>query len=99
MLSPEEFFFQLLKYSSQSFLCSFILNFVFLADCIWNSWEDWSACTKTCGGGTQMRNRRVATQETKGGSCDGESSEHQDCNSDACPIGMIIPMNQKYILR
>ena len=46
-----------------------------------------------------MRTRRVATQETKGGSCDGESSEHQDCNSDACPIGMIIPMNQKYILR
>ena len=46
-----------------------------------------------------MRTRRVATQETKGGSCEGESSEHHDCNSDACPRGIIIPMSQKYILR
>ena len=46
-----------------------------------------------------MRTRRVAKQETIDGSCVGESSQHQDCDSGACPVGIIIPMIQKYILR
>ena len=59
-----------------------------IADCIWGSWSEWSTCSKSCGGGTQLRVRRVANSETKGGKCAGEPSEEQDCNTDICPAGI-----------
>ena len=59
-----------------------------IADCIWGSWSKWSTCSKSCGGGTQLRSRRVATHETKGGQCSGESEEEQECNTDICPAGI-----------
>ena len=59
-----------------------------IADCIWGSWSEWSTCSKSCGGGTQLRVRRVANSETKGGKCVGEPSEEQDCNTDICPAGI-----------
>ena len=74
-------------------MITIILYFYFLtADCIWESWRDWSTCSKTCGGGTQIRGRRVASFETKGGNCNGEIAEQQECNTDLCPAGMYISM-------
>ena len=32
--------------------------------CSWVSWESWSACTKTCGGGIQQRMRQVRNDDT-----------------------------------
>ena len=55
-----------------------------IADCIWASWEDWSVCSKSCGGGMQMRTRRVKNYETKGGTCNGKSAEQQACSTEAC---------------
>ena len=28
-------------------------------ECRWDTWEAWSSCTATCGGGTQKRSRKV----------------------------------------
>ena len=70
-----------------------------IADCIWASWGDWSTCTKTCGGGTQTRTRKVETYETKVGDCIGEPIEEQECNTGICPAGagMNIIVILKYI--
>ena len=67
-----------------------------IADCIWGSWSEWSTCSKSCGGGTQLHFRRVATYETKGGQCSGESEEEQECNTDICPAGIGLDKMYKH---
>eukprot|EP00913_Durusdinium_trenchii_P024342 g22853.t1 len=32
-------------------------------DCVWGQWEDWSACTCTCGGGIKRRNRIIVARD------------------------------------
>ena len=60
-------------------------------DCVWGAYDAWSTCSKTCGGGVQIRTRKVATHAENGGAaCSGLSSEQQDCSSDACPAGKFI---------
>ena len=73
--------------------------YVNIADCKWASWEEWSTCTKTCGGGTQLRTRIVETDATKGGNCNGESLEEQECETEICPAGMNILIISKYTKR
>ena len=64
--------------------------YIEIADCIWESWGDWSVCSQSCGGGKRIRTRMVANHETKGGNCNGEFSEEEDCNTDICPAGINI---------
>ena len=72
-------------------LMSFILYFHNqTADCIWGSWSDWSTCSQSCEGGTQLRTRRLVAPERNGGECNGESIEQQDCNTEICPAGIDI---------
>jgi len=55
--------------------------------CIWGEWQDWDACTVTCGGGNKTRNREVAKNSTNGGEeCAGSSSDTTSCGSNPCPI-------------
>ena len=60
------------------------------ADCIWESWNDWSTCSQSCDGGTQLRTRTLVAPERNGGECSGESLEQQDCNTETCPAGIDI---------
>ncbi|WAR06503.1 SNED1-like protein [Mya arenaria] len=39
-----------------------------VCECRWESWQSWSKCTKTCGGGYQRRERRVWSLDKPG--CD-----------------------------
>ena len=57
-------------------------------DCVLGEWEDWSNCSKSCGGGNRSRSRPVETQEANGGNpCKVEDkSESEECNSQDCPI-------------
>uniref|UniRef100_A0A8W8ILJ9 IgGFc-binding protein N-terminal domain-containing protein n=1 Tax=Magallana gigas TaxID=29159 RepID=A0A8W8ILJ9_MAGGI len=54
----------------------------------WASWGSYSACTVTCGGGTQGRNRTCSNPVPKYGGkvCSGSSSSSQSCNTHNCPI-------------
>ena len=58
---------------------------------MWGAYDAWSTCSKTCGGGVQIRTRKVDTHAENGGvACSGLSSEQQECSTDACPAGMLI---------
>ncbi|CAG5105606.1 Oidioi.mRNA.OKI2018_I69.chr1.g2281.t1.cds [Oikopleura dioica] len=47
----------------------------------WNSWSDWSGCSRTCGGGLSRRSRYCRN----GTGCPGESYEEKVCQTDSCP--------------
>jgi len=46
----------------------------------WLAWGHWSDCDKSCGGGTQIRER-----ECDGNNCDGHNVETRVCNIAVCP--------------
>eukprot|EP00455_Lapot_gusevi_P036510 TRINITY_DN4064_c0_g2_i2.p1 TRINITY_DN4064_c0_g2~~TRINITY_DN4064_c0_g2_i2.p1 ORF type:complete len:1261 (+),score=203.36 TRINITY_DN4064_c0_g2_i2:406-3783(+) len=53
-------------------------------DCEVGGWDDWSECTRTCGGGTQTRNRYVvANADAKGQACPA-LQESKTCNTQKC---------------
>eukprot|EP00933_Yihiella_yeosuensis_P017312 TRINITY_DN1449_c0_g1_i2.p1 TRINITY_DN1449_c0_g1~~TRINITY_DN1449_c0_g1_i2.p1 ORF type:complete len:899 (+),score=143.23 TRINITY_DN1449_c0_g1_i2:601-3297(+) len=56
-------------------------------DCQWNQWNSWSACTKSCGGGTRERARTVKVpKRANGTSCEGSSRETGNCSKASCPV-------------
>jgi len=55
-------------------------------DCEQSEWTAFSACTKSCGGGTQFQTRTtVVTNQHEGTVC-GNTKYTTDCNQFACPI-------------
>jgi len=62
--------------SSASFYCgnSVRIDWYYTPICNANSWSAWSACSATCGGGTQYRVNACGTTQT------------QSCNTQACII-------------
>mmetsp|Transcript_87137 Transcript_87137/g.154240 ORF Transcript_87137/g.154240 Transcript_87137/m.154240 type:complete len:1080 (-) Transcript_87137:69-3308(-) len=60
-------------------------------DCEWNDWNEWSACTVSCGGGRTGRERSIKTLQEHGGmACTGNHTEEFACNSDHCPVDCIF---------
>ena len=55
-------------------------------DGYWHDWEEFSACTKTCGGGTKTRTRTCSPPKNGGNDCEGSSTETVACNTHNCPI-------------
>jgi hypothetical protein len=54
-------------------------------DCVMSKWSPWSACSETCGGGTQTRTREIIVEPVLGGfPCD-STTEDRDCNMQECP--------------
>ena len=55
-------------------------------DCVVAAWGAWDACSSTCGGGTQSRQRSVDTAAANGGgACSSNLAETQSCNQGSCP--------------
>mmetsp|Transcript_10485 Transcript_10485/g.18949 ORF Transcript_10485/g.18949 Transcript_10485/m.18949 type:complete len:841 (+) Transcript_10485:111-2633(+) len=58
-------------------------------DCQWGIWSEWAengACSATCGGGWQSRERAVEIPDQNGGAtCQGESIASRECNTQPCP--------------
>uniref|UniRef100_A0A669EXJ8 Adhesion G protein-coupled receptor B1 n=1 Tax=Oreochromis niloticus TaxID=8128 RepID=A0A669EXJ8_ORENI len=61
----------------------------FLGECPvdgkWQTWSLWSGCSKTCGGGSQQRNRICYGPFFGGQPCPGEREEVRSCNEKRCP--------------
>ncbi|CAK0804700.1 unnamed protein product [Prorocentrum cordatum] len=57
-------------------------------DCQWAQWDDWAACTRTCGGGNHRRTRTVlTTQENGGAPCAAEDkAEVAPCATQSCEV-------------
>ncbi|GAA6089181.1 adhesion G protein-coupled receptor B1 isoform X1 [Tachysurus ichikawai] len=51
----------------------------------WQQWSSWSRCTKTCGGGSQQRERVCYGPLFFGEPCLGDRVEIQPCNEKRCP--------------
>ena len=59
-------------------------------DCKWGKWDEWTTCSLTCETsrqkGIQSRERSILRNATKGGaSCEGDTTEFQDCPGIPCP--------------
>ncbi|CAJ0958094.1 unnamed protein product, partial [Mesorhabditis belari] len=48
----------------------------------WGQWGGWSACSQSCGGGYQTRQRTCGCGVCQ---CQGSNTEQQACNNGACP--------------
>ena len=53
-------------------------------ECLEGPWTSFSACTVTCGGGTETRTREVTRPASSGGAACGELEQTQACNDDPC---------------
>uniref|UniRef100_A0A4W4HIV7 Adhesion G protein-coupled receptor B1 n=1 Tax=Electrophorus electricus TaxID=8005 RepID=A0A4W4HIV7_ELEEL len=51
----------------------------------WQQWTSWSGCTKTCGGGSQQRQRVCYGPFFGGEQCLGDREEARSCNEKRCP--------------
>ena len=58
-----------------------------IVDGAWSVWGAYRPCTKSCGGGTQIRNRQcTAPAPAHGGrNCTGASIDSKACNEQLCP--------------
>ena len=53
--------------------------------CSWNSWQSWSSCTESCGGGTKQRTRTKNNAVCGGAACTANVDvEQTDCNTHCC---------------
>ena len=59
---------------------------IYLVDCQWDDFAEWSICTQTCGRGKKSRTRSTKRHAENGGiPCTGNEIEKQSCNTDSCP--------------
>ncbi|KAM7440987.1 hypothetical protein ABFA07_009879 [Porites harrisoni] len=54
----------------------------------WSNWNKWTACSKTCGEGTQIRIRTCDDPKPLHGGkqCEGAAQEARVCNTRKCPV-------------
>ena len=66
-----------------------IISRISLENCIWNEWEEWTSCSKSCSGGQRIRQRILqappSSSRCKKGWETGESFESEACNVLPCP--------------
>jgi len=58
-------------------------------------WTSWTACSLSCGGGSQTHTRECDNPKPNYGgmNCSGNAMETQSCNSQPCPIGIALIFN------
>jgi len=59
----------------------------------WGKWEDWSVCSKKCGGGVSYRKRKCIPSKCPSPyykTCQGRSYEEKKCNEKCCPGKLIF---------
>jgi len=58
--------------------------------CATSAWSAFTACTKTCGGGTKSRSRSITTDPLHGGYVCPFLSETNTCNTDPCAVDCVV---------
>ncbi|CAC5418756.1 HMCN [Mytilus coruscus] len=60
---------------------------VCIIDGAWSQWGSFGQCSVTCGGGQYTRSRTCSDPYPQNGGlpCSGDSSEYENCNTQACP--------------
>ena len=58
--------------------------------CEWNEWTS-GVCSKECGGGIRTQFRTKNVEEANGGTCEGESTLRESCNTHNCPSKLQNP--------
>ena len=53
--------------------------------CKWAKWQEWDACSQSCGTGKKVRVRVKELKEKNGGLCKGSYREESVCNTNLCP--------------
>lgn len=72
---------------TEAFTCN---AFTCPADCIWNAWGAWGECSRSCGGGQRIKERKMLQQALNGGlECQGAPAEVHPCNVEVCPIDCV----------
>ena len=66
----------------------------------WSEFNEWSACSLTCGGGTQSRTRTCDNPPplNAGRSCAGEPTEVRACETKGCPGKNNLFLNQSILV-
>ncbi|KAK3700598.1 hypothetical protein QZH41_010513 [Actinostola sp. cb2023] len=66
----------------------------------WSSWQRWSSCSATCGGGVRVRERTCDNPAPSGHgkNCEGKPEETGACAQDPCPIPCIKALDIGIIL-
>lgn len=59
-------------------------------DCIMSDWEDWSKCTKECGGGVQSHTRQIIREADHLGKPCEELSSSRACNTASCDVDCVL---------
>ena len=60
------------------------------ADCVMTQWSSWSACTRSCGSGSQVRSRSTVVEPANGGKACPHPDEARGCNRSACAVDCAI---------
>ena len=62
------------------------MTFLYLEpiNCEWNDWE-LGECSKSCAGGKRTNTRILKWEAKDGGSCEGNSTVQEPCNTQECP--------------
>jgi hypothetical protein len=60
-----------------------------LTDGQWSDWTTWSDCSETCGGGIKMKTRQCTNPppSATGQTCQGPTSEVEQCSTSSCRVG------------
>lgn len=63
------------------------LSLVFVVHGVWNAWQPWGSCSKSCGKGSQTRTRLCNSPPPSfgGAYCNGAETQMQVCNERHCP--------------
>ena len=66
---------------------------MFTVNCTWATWQSWSECSKTCGGGTHIKERTKSVVENMSGTCSGNPTQTGTCNIEQCPGTLQMTFN------
>ena len=71
-------------------------QFLWIVDCKWAEWSEWSCCSQTCAEGVRTRTRNENQIAQNGGKpCLGKKVESESCHYGPCPGKILENVSSK----